>query len=200
MNFKKIMIATTLLLGVTYGSTFAYNYSQPVKQFNGHGKREQVKSLDDMENKASLIVIGQKLDGEKATVLDDGDRGILAAWTVSDFKIKKIIKNSTSNEYTKNDVIQVHENAAEDMSILGKKMEYSLDGYEKMNKGKKYVLFLRESRGSNKDNLIPISAIYGKVPLDAKDGALEYHGESEVLKQITKDGIKKYKKELDAID
>ncbi|MBX9976368.1 hypothetical protein [Cytobacillus firmus] len=54
-----------------------------------------------MENKATLIVIGEKLPKEEPKILtdglegEDGYEGVIGGFTISDFQVKKVLKNTT---------------------------------------------------------------------------------------------------------
>ncbi|TXC79014.1 hypothetical protein FS935_22225 [Metabacillus litoralis] len=192
-----VIIGTVVLITV-YGGTFTYNSMQPVKIIEGHGKHEVFSNVEEMEKGSKLIVIGQRLSKEDTTILDDGFGGVMGGYTISDFKVKKVVKNTTDHEFEKKDVIQVLENAAIETNLLGKKVSYFQEGYELMKKGKHYVLFLDESN-SDPGTFIPVGAIYGKAPLEASGGTLEFKGDDEHddhIKEILKKSTENYKKEF----
>jgi hypothetical protein len=140
-------------------------------------------------------VIGKKLSKEEPTILDEGVGGVMAGYTISDFEVKKVLENSSGKELKTKNVIPVLENAVTDINLLGKTISYTQEGYELMKKGKHYVLFMDES-DSDPGTFIPIGAIYGKVPLEAKEGTLEFNWDDENIKKVTQTAIKKYKKEF----
>ncbi|MDQ0218633.1 hypothetical protein ELQ35_04525 [Peribacillus cavernae] len=213
MKFKRITVIAALVSIVSLGSVLAYNYNnssqeqEPVikQNYYGKGKRMGFENIAEMEDKSTLIVIGKKLDKEVPTILldgveqEDGYEGVLGGYTISDFQVKKILKNTSGKEVEKNQVIPVLENAATDVIGDGKKkVTYTNDGYELMKKGKHYILFMDES-GSGPGTFIPLSAIYGKAPLEAKKGDLEFNGEDKFVKKIINEATKKYKKEVGTI-
>jgi hypothetical protein len=203
MKYKKILITTALVSLVSFGCIYAYNDNKPVieQSYYGHGKHEGFESIEAMENKATLIVVGKKLTKEEPTVLEDGVKGedgyegIMGGYTISEFQIKKVIKNTSGKEINKNDIIPILENAATDtIGDNKKKVSYSLDGYELMKKGKHYVLFTDES-SSDPGTFIPVGAVYGKAPLENTD-ELEFTGDDESVKKVIKEAKLKYKKEV----
>lgn len=195
MKIKRGVIIGTLSLIALYGCTYTYHFLQPAKMIEWHGKHLNFSTIEEMEKESTLIVIGKKLSKEDPTFLDDGVGGAMAGYTISDFEVKKVLKNTSELEFEKKDVIPVLENAATKTDLLGRKISYFQEGYELMKKGKHYVLFTDESN-SDPGTFIPVGAIYGKVPFEASKGTLEFKGDNEQIKEITEMSIKKYKKEF----
>ncbi|MEK3822481.1 hypothetical protein MKY20_25730 [Cytobacillus sp. FSL W8-0315] len=207
MKLKSLIIGASLISIVTIGSVFAINSNKPIVEveYYGHGKREVFENLETMEDKATLIVVGEKLSKEEPTILtdgvegEDGYEGVIGGFTISDFMVKKVLKNTTGDDITKASIIPILENAATDTIGDGKKkIIYSNDGYELMKKGKHYILFMDES-SSDPGTYIPLSGIYGKAPLEGQDEELEFNGDDKFVKKETKDAVKKYKQEMKAI-
>ncbi len=97
---------------------------------------------NSIENAAKIIVIGTKENGKPVLVNDDSDT-VSYFYTLSDFKVEKVIKNVTSNGIYKNESITIMENAAID-SISNQ--YFSIEGYQLMDNKKRYLLFLTPNR------------------------------------------------------
>ncbi|WP_243291722.1 hypothetical protein [Bacillus sp. FJAT-47783] len=206
MKYKGILISTALALVITVGGIYVYNDSNKKtleQTYYGHGKHEEFESIEEMENKSTLIIVGKKLTKEKPTIFldgvkgEDGYEGVAGGYTISEFQVKKVIKNTSGKEIKKNDIIPILENAATDTIGDGKKkVSYSLNGYELMKKGKHYVLFTDES-SSDPGTFVPVGAVYGKASLEnTKGDELEFSGDSESVKKLIKEAKSKYKKEI----
>lgn len=208
MKLKGTIAGAVLITLVALGSFFTTDSEKPFieEEYFGKGKRDVLVSLEEMENKAALVVVGKKLSKEVPTILtdgvegEDGYEGIIGGYTISDFQVKKVVKNTTGKDISKTSVIPVLENAATDTIGDGKKkIIYTNDGYELMKTGKHYILFMDES-GSDPGTFIPLSAIFGKAPLEGTPGDLEFKGDDKFVKKLTDEAIKKYKKELKTIE
>ena len=206
MKYKGILIKTILVSLIFFGGIYIYKDNEPVTEqsFYGHGKHEGFESVEAMEHKSTLIVIGKKLNKEEPTILEDGVvgedgyEGIMGGYTISNFQVKKVIKNTSGQEVIKNDVISVLENAASDTIGDGKKkVNYSLDGYELMEKGKHYILFMDES-SSDPGTFIPVGAVYGKAPLETDE--LEFNGNDKSVKKLIKEAKAKYKDKINLVE
>ncbi|PGM58770.1 hypothetical protein [Bacillus sp. AFS053548] len=213
MKYKKIIATAVIISLFSVSGVYAYekyqcNHKPVVKQtLYGNGKHATFDSVSEMESKSTLIVVGKKLHNEKPTILTDGIKGkdgyegIMGGYTISDFQVKKILKNSSGVEINKNDIIPVLENAATDTIGDGKKeITYSVDGYTMMKKGKHYILFMDES-SSDPGTFIPMGVVYGKAPLEAAPEDLEIgREEDKQVKKVISDAIGKYKKEMKNIE
>ncbi|MES9681698.1 hypothetical protein ABWK22_02035 [Gottfriedia acidiceleris] len=209
MKYKKYIASAALLAVISTGGVYAFNKyqdkNQPVvkQTLQGNGKHESYSSLQEMELKADLIVVGKKLKKEDPTILTDGVKGkdgyegVMGGYTISDFQVKKILKNNSGVEINKNETIPVLENAATDTIGDGKKqITYSVDGYQLMEQGKHYILFMSESQ-SDPGTFIPMGVVYGKAPLEADSGQTELNSKgNEQVKKVVSDAIGKYKKEM----
>lgn len=198
MKKKNILFSSVLGVvlagGLGYGGVYAINSAQPVKEFRVQGKSEPFESFEDMEEKSTLIVIGEKLNKEVPTLLEYGDGGILGGFTISDVEVKEVIKNKTGDKMGKKAVIKVLENAASGTIDHGQKATYSVNGYELMKESKHYILIMDES-SSDEGVYIPMGAVIGKAPLDGKDGELEIDikDSDEIQREWIASAVKKYK-------
>lgn len=90
-------------------------------------------------------------------------------YTISDFKIITTIKNSTKEDLTTDFIIQIFENEAYNKDT---NTNYHVAGYEKMEVGGQYLLFLRHSITA--ENYIPMGIIFGKISIDEKESQSKF--------------------------
>lgn len=193
MKLKNIIIATVLIIPLSYGGVYAYNSSSSVEEVPMSGKYIGFDSLHEMEEESNLIVVGKKINTKEDIVKIDSTNAYTDAYSLADFEIKKVIKNKTDKAFDKKDNITVMEYAATDTDSFGKKRYIYLEDYTPMKDKKHYALYLRESKTDPGVYLIR-GAVFGKVPLDTEEEIEEI--EDKKVKDIAKQVKEKYKNEI----
>ncbi|MBB3905939.1 hypothetical protein [Anoxybacteroides rupiense] len=196
---KKMIIASTAVLTLSIASHYIAedphsSSSKPIEKkiISDHAKTDSFESLNGLEQKSPIIVIGKKV-GKLSTQVRKSkvNPDLVSGWTESEFLIKKVIKNEENNEKIKvNSKITIGEMSFEYNGVI-----HTVNGYEEMKNGKDYLLFLVEQ-----DGLFATRGVtFGKIPLDNTDleiyseGGLEDSHLSEIS-SIFKEARKKYSK------
>ncbi|WDV44421.1 hypothetical protein PV797_12880 [Clostridiaceae bacterium M8S5] len=156
------------------------------------GKTDGADSLTDLEQKASIIIRGVKIDEvEVKRHYSKIDGMFLGGHTRSSFKITDIYKNKSNNPKIKADNnILILEYALYDSKT---NKIYTTNGYENMKNNNEYLLFLNEE--TEEGIFVPYGATLGKVSLDekgSKDMSLKSLEHDSIEKEIADEARKKY--------
>ncbi len=136
-------------------------------------------SFEELDAASPIIVIGEKIEEVGTEMYRSKLSGkVFAGHTKSEFLIQKILKNEFNPKIVESKTIQILESSVfnpEDNKI------YSINGYENMKNGDKYLLFL-----DNEENglFVTRGITFGKVPLS--NNGIEIHSitkEEEESKQ-----------------
>lgn len=117
-------------------------------------------SFEELDAASPIIVIGKKIEEVDTEMYRSKLNGkVFAGHTKSEFLIQKILKNEYNPKIVESKTIQILESSVfnpEDNKI------YSINGYENMKNGDKYLLFL-----DNEENglFVTRGITFGKVPL-----------------------------------
>ena len=111
---------------------------------------DRISSLEELENGSECIVRVKK-EGEGEAVVSDHN---VFSYTIGQVSIQEIFRNTLGDAIQKDKIIEVQENEYPDGDVI-----CHLEGYEKMEIGKEYILFLKRSEGS----LGIFGGAYGKV-------------------------------------
>ncbi|MFO8070121.1 MAG: hypothetical protein R6U02_09150 [Alkalibacterium sp.] len=118
---------------------------------------DEYRSLSDVEEESEVIVIAEKVSEHVSKLIKNEQGSIQKAYTLSDFKIKKVVAGHLLNA---GETFTLLENEAYDAV---KRLKYHILGYEKMITGRDYLLLLH--RSENKPYLSVVGVNYGKIPL-----------------------------------
>ncbi len=118
-------------------------------------KTDNFETLEELENASECIVRVKKL-AEDDSIVERRDGRIAYGYTMSDVKIQEVFYNTLGNEIQKDQIIKIWENEFQDGDIV-----YHIAGYEKMEIGKEYILFLRKS--TSHDCFLTRGIRFGKV-------------------------------------
>ncbi|MBC1562967.1 hypothetical protein [Listeria booriae] len=130
---------------------------------SSHGKYTSLASdLDELENSSPIIVEVTK-NSEEQTVKKESDKNTIPTefYTMSEVTIKDIQKDTTKS-LKNGDKIKVLESVATNVPVEGKKRTLTVDNYKKMEIGKSYYLYLRDSTSG--DNYVLTNAFLSKFP------------------------------------
>ncbi|MEY9971299.1 hypothetical protein ABH966_001672 [Lysinibacillus sp. RC46] len=133
------------------------------KRIDGEAKTNGFIDLNELAEKSPIIVKGTKLEDVRTEVFKSKiDEAVIGGYTVADFEITEVVKNATTNDKINlEQTIPIAELNFESEGTI-----YSVNGYEKMNKGDEYLLFLTDEQ----DEVFATSGVtVGKVPLDSNE-------------------------------
>ena len=122
------------------------------------GKTDEINSVEQLEQLSEEIIIAKKISQAAPTVIYGVEDRIEIAYTLSEFKVEKIIK---SNALIENQVFTILENEAYDEKVG---YHYHINGYQLMTTDQDYLLFLRQS--TSDPYYLIIGNNEGKVNLD----------------------------------
>lgn len=149
-------------------------------------KTDGYNSLEEMEDASECIVRVKK---ESEEVIDPSQSGE-SGRTMSQVKIQEVFHNALGDAIQKDQVIAIWENEFPDGDII-----CHLAGYEKMEVGKEYILFLRKS--TTHDCFLTLGLTYGKVPIEAEESEFMKQNADRIdptIKTIAAEARKKYVK------
>ncbi|MGE8003504.1 hypothetical protein [Lysinibacillus sp. NPDC093216] len=133
------------------------------KRIDGEAKTNGFIDLNELAEKSPIIVKGTKLEDVRTEVFKSKiDEAVIGGYTVADFEITEVVKNATTNDKINlEQTIPIAELNFESEGTI-----YSVNGYEKMNKGDEYLLSLTDEQ----DEVFATSGVtVGKVPLDSNE-------------------------------
>lgn len=130
---------------------------------DGEAKTDGFTDLNELAEKSPIIVKGIKQEDVRTEVFKSKiDEAVIGGYTVADFEINEVVKNATTNaKINLEQTIPIAELNFESEGTI-----YSVNGYEKMNTGDEYLLFLTDEQ----DGVFATSGVtVGKVPLDTDE-------------------------------
>lgn len=118
------------------------------------------ESLQEMENESDVIVRGIRKQDENP-VLKKEKGNLVSAYTFSEFQVTEVYKD-TGNALEKDNQITILENEAYDEK---ENVIYHIAGYNMMEDGKEYLLFLRRNELNGSEYYVSVGINYGTVSL-----------------------------------
>jgi hypothetical protein len=166
MKKTKIIVSIALLGFISLGSTLWYASADKKVSFAAIEARQvSFNTVDEMVNYSQLVVTGNPLESENFVTFDE--RGFTEdAYTITQFKINKVLENKTTHDYKVGDIIKVAEPTyVYDNGIKPGKTKFSYNNYQNMKKNHKYMLLLVPD--DKYDDLYVISGVNeGKQNID----------------------------------
>lgn len=158
---KKILLLVVVLtvLGIVSCKKETDHYALEAKTIS-------FESLEEMEEFSGVIVRGERQDGETPVIVRENGM-MVSGYTFSDFKVTEIFKDST-NMLEKGSVITILENEIYDDE---ENEVYHIAGYNMMEEGKEYLLFLKKDTLNGSDYYVAAGVNYGTVSLE-EDGRM----------------------------
>lgn len=152
------------------------------------------ENIDKLDQSADLILIGTPITDfsnreHKTTYYHSGD--IQDFYTLSEIKIDKIIKQSYDSDLEESQTITIIEPVSLIQTLEGK-IKLVDNNYQELNKGSKYVIFLKENTFGTYSI---INNDLGKFNIDSTDPKDEFF-EQEKKAMFKKDVFEKYKDTL----
>jgi hypothetical protein len=156
------------------------------------------RDLEEMVNKADLVVIGKPSQGiaESTTIIKRDSAGYLnSAVSQTKFKVSRVLKGKLDSEN-----ILVGQQAA----IVKEKDDASytmllLEDYQPLVKNAKYILFLKKGL-DGKPWYFPLGVYFGKINLDGKDQAEQKTDFAPEVRAIHAAARIRYRVEVDQPD
>jgi len=180
LNRKKSAVVVIIVLAV---ALFYYlGVYTSTKTTVVHGKYIAYNNLEELDQHADMILIGSPMKDfesrtHSSTFYQDGT--LQDFFTLTDFKVKRIVKKPDSVNLKESDVFQVIEPVGVFQHLNGKE-KLTIDNYQELKKGYEYIIFLKDNT-FGKYSVINMNA--GKFNLDGKDAAdMTFDADEEQLK------------------
>ncbi|WP_025676934.1 hypothetical protein [Paenibacillus massiliensis] len=153
-------------------------------------------SFSELDQNSEIVVKGRKVKEEKVILTKNEEGLAVDKRTLSSFTIEKVLKNEKNLSLSEGQEIIIQENAARDGDIV-----ISSLGYQLMNEGEEYLLFLR-SNLTEKGVYNIRGVYYGKVPAQratalTTQADVQFKGSREeqaVLQAIFDEALARYNK------
>lgn len=153
MNTKRLFLTLAVVLCLGIGGYLVFNRRTNKEPAVDNGMKDHLfgkhlfldaryptyENIDELEKDTDEIVIAEKISQNEPTVLYGSNGTIDIAYTLSDFKVSKVIKGAkltVSNEFT------MLENEAYNSKVG---YIYHIGGYQIIKEGRNYLLFLSQS-------------------------------------------------------
>lgn len=188
MQFKLSMLAISLVLLGSMGCVFPKTPSsntviQPNRVESSRPESRRVETIGNLEvvrtigdvaipktieeliAKSDIIAIGKpttSVDESKSSIRQHHDGSVTEGISEVEFQVSKIFKGNPNTES-----IKVGQHAAVMTDRQNRRFIQVMEGYQPMEKNKKYLLFLR--KGLSSDLYFPTGVMYGKHNTDGTD-------------------------------
>jgi archaellum component FlaF (FlaF/FlaG flagellin family) len=172
------------------GGIYYFKYYNSIKEINIDGNFVTYDSEKELNDAADIILYGSpvnKFEDREHVNKKNADGVLKDFYTITKFKVKKILKNSTSQQININDLFNIIEPITLIQEIDGKKI-IQIDSYNAMEESNKYIVYLK-SNGNGGYSVINMSN--GKFNMD-KDEKTDDGKHMEIKNDI----IKKYSKDI----
>lgn len=127
-------------------------------------KTNSFDNLQEMEDYSDVIVKGIRTGKEEPIITKV--KGVFASgYTFSEFQISEIQKDNTQNLEI-GSIITILENEVYDEE---ENVVYHIDGYNMMEEGKEYLLFLKKNTINGPEYYVSAGVNYGTVSLEEDD-------------------------------
>lgn len=169
------------------GGVYLWNQNSsnlPPREVLVEGKVDGYDSLDEIEEKVSIIVKATKISEDDPLVKKNERGNLLLTGTIGNVKITEIYKDESNRSLAVDDILPIYENEA---YVKSENAIYHVAGYQKMLEDKEYMLFLDYSEGD--EWYVPCSAIWGKYPMDSTESILFRENEEPALMSRTPEPI-----------
>lgn len=185
---KRLLLIFVMIFAVgsisACGKNNKDNDSAKGKDIMVGAKTDSYDSVDKLISSADLVVIGKKTGVENVILNVDNDGDFVNGYTLSNFKVSKIDKDSTG-KLTEGSVITVLENEVHDENTGN---TYHIAGYTAMNMNDDYVLYLEYNKFSDgQEYYTPLAAVYGISSLGKEYEMIDYgEGVNEEVNALRK--------------
>lgn len=152
------------------------------------------ETLEEMEDYSELIVRVVRLD-EEETMITTVDGEMVSGFTFSQVEIKEIYQD-TAERYSVGDKVTVLENEVYDEN---KNVVYHIAGYNMMEVGKEYLLFLHYAEANGSEYYVASGVNEGTISLENDDRQKTYTdelgnatGDFSIYEDIWAEALEKY--------
>ncbi len=193
LTLKKKITLSICLLVMIFGGLYYFTIYSTVHEIKIHADYVTYNTEDQLSNDADIILYGTPKDKfedrEHVNKFQNGT--LLDFYTLTDFNVQEVIKNSTTLTINKSDSFKVIEPAGMIQEIDGKKI-LEMDAYKPMNQDNNYVIFLKNN-GIGGYSIINMSN--GAFNMDETKSSISSEGiDNEKHSEIKKSVKKKYSK------
>ena len=198
MGKKKLFyfISTCLLTLIISGGIYYYNVYNSIKVIDIHANYVTYDTEEALNNNADIILYGSpvnKFEDREHVNRENKDGYIEDFYTITEFNVEKVLKNSTTLQINEKDLFNIIEPIGLVQQIGGKKV-LQMNSYESMEENTKYIVYLKSNKNGgysvinmangrfNMDE--DLSTDYNKLTPDSLDNSKHI--------DIKKDVIEKY--------
>lgn len=191
---KKKIASSVCLLLVMFGMFYYFNVYTSVHEINIHADYVTYDTEEELSNEADIILYGSpedKFENREHVNKFTNNGSLSDFYTITNFKVKEVIKNSTTLTINKSDSFKVIEPIGMLQEIDGIKY-LEMDSYKAMDKDTRYVIYLKYN-GSNGYSIINMSN--GKFDMDETNSFNSIEtSENEKHSEFKESIINKYSK------
>lgn len=187
MKFKKTIIITSMALAISFAG---YKYADAKISFSEiEAMKVSHNTLIELESDSELIISGIPIESENHVVRNK-DGFTEEAYTITSFKVDGVFADKAKKQQKKGDIIKVAEPYyIVDNGIKPGKTQFAYEGYEPMEKNKRYLLVLKPDL-KNPDLNVILGIDEGKYCLDDTE---QHTNSDEKIARFKDELIKKYK-------
>lgn len=189
----RMIIASSVLVCCFGVGFYLWNRNQPAGDVVIDAKVDGYDSLEEIEEKVSIIVKAKKVSEDPSMIRKNTEGNIRFTGTIGNVEILEIYKDMSGKDLKVSDELPILENEAYNEA---ENVVYHVAGYRKMEQDKEYMLFLDYSEDDGW--YVPCSAIWGKYPLDEKEALLfqetRQASEEGPLDGIQEEVLEKYRR------
>lgn len=171
-----LVVGILVICAILFTKDNSDNLAERDTHITVEAKVDEYQFLEEIEEKSDIIVKVEK-KSEEPPMVERGNRGnVNFSGTIGNVEVKEIFKNESGRNIEIGSILPVFENEAYDASG---KVTYHVANYKKMALGKEYMLFLYYSESD--EWYVPLSAIWGKYPLDSSESVLFNDSKSKLF-------------------
>lgn len=191
---KKIRLVLSIVMVLYVLVACGASAQNEVKHYTVEAKGVWFDTLEEMENYSELIVRVKRLDQEEAMITTVNGR-MVSGFTFSQVEIKEIYQD-TAERYSIGDTITILENEVYDEK---ENIVYHIGGYNMMEVGKEYLLFLDYSITNGMEYYVASGVELGTISLESDNRQRTYAnqlgeeiGDYSVFQDMWEEALEKY--------
>lgn len=163
------------------------------KTISVDGKYKTYKEVKDLVQDTELILLGSPTEDfskrKHVEVVNELDNSTEDAYTLTNFKIDRVIKSPSEEIFNKDDIIEFVEPVGLMQDSNRNKIKVVLDEYSELKKGSKYIIFLKKNAYGKYSLIFNNLGKYNVDNTDSTDMGLNNHNK-EKKERFKKDIIK----------